>query len=275
MPLGESLLLSVHDLRADAGDYLGYGRGDKFSETAWTTRQAKDIDVCLKSGLAQVYWPPLVNDRPQHRWSFLQPFMEVRIPQGETEVNLPETFGGFTTPLFVQNPQNSVANRLQLRLRNEVFVRQLLAASPDRTGYPLEAAEVATVATTRNASNRPRLIVWPTPDAAYTLTAGYKHIPGALTGDYPYPPGGAEHSELFKASVIAAAELQKDDAPGPRRAFFMERLAAAIASDSRRKGQLIGYNGDYSANRRRLVFGSRYWDRNVFPAITYNGQSFD
>lgn len=266
------LTLSIDDLKGEIGAYMGYGRGLPFSEPAWDTRQTNNIVAILKSGLSQVYTPPpLSPGEPSHNWSFLRPIDEFVLASGTSEAILPGSFGGFESPIFVHNPAVA-ARRWPLKVSHIGIVDSLHASQPTTTGAPRYCCEKVLKGTTKNESTRSVLYVWPTADADYTLTAQWKHLPGTLTGSFPYPPGGAEHSELFKASVLAAAELQLDDQPGPRHAFFLERLAASVYADRKRKGTYLGYNGDRSDMRYApRVPGSynRYFDN---PAVTYNGQ---
>ncbi len=113
--------------------------------------------------------------------------------------------------------------------------------------------------------------MWPKPDVAYTIIGEYKHIPDALTGLLPYPPGGGDHAETIMAACLAAAELFLDDEKGVRWQYFMERLAASVAVDSRKKGSNLGYNGDGSD--RKFPPG-RSWRDYENNAVTYNGDPF-
>lgn len=264
-----TLSLTIDDLRAEIGKFLGYGRGaTKFAEAAWTTSQLNDINVLLKSGLSQVYTPPpLAPGEAAHEWSFLRPQTTLTLESGKSTVDLPADFGGFSDSIFVMDPA-SVARRIPLRITHVGMLEQQHASQPDTTGFPRMACEKVLPGTGATQSTRSQLLVWPTSDGNYTLSVSYKHMPDALTGGYPYPPGGAEHAELFKASVIAAAELQLDDQPGPRAAFFVQRLAASIAVDRRRKGLFLGYNGDRSDWRNMRLGRQVLFDN---PAVTYNG----
>jgi hypothetical protein len=266
------LSLSVDDLRAEIGHFLGYGRGPTFDEPEWTTLQANNIRAILKSGLSQVFTPPPLSEgQAAHNWSFLRPFATLTLESGKSTCDLPATFGGFEGPIIVTNPQSARKNFL-LRLTHEGMVQQMHAQQPDTVGAPRVACEKVLAGTSRNSSSRYQLYVWPVSDQAYTLRAEYKHLQSSLSGDHPYPPGGAEHAELFKASCLAAAELQLDDQPGPRWQFFMQRLAASVAADRKRKASdLIGYNGDRSDSSgtpRTPGYVNRYFDN---PAVTYNG----
>jgi hypothetical protein len=262
-----TLTLSTADLQAAIGHFLGYGRGASFGETAWTTEQQNNITDLMKSGLSQVYTPPPINqNEPPYSWSFLRPDAKITIPSGSYTVPLPDSFGGFEGPslsLFDPQAQGRV---WPLPIRNEGEVQQQIASWPATSGSPRMAAESVQDGTGPNRSTRSNLIVWPKPDKSYVIGGEWKHLPDALTGAFPYPPGGSEHSEMFKASVLAAAELYLDDTRGPRWTYFMERLAASVHADRKHKGQKLGYNGDWSDREPGRQYVWHYG-----ATITYNG----
>lgn len=237
------LALKITDLTGAIGHFLGYGRGVDNSETTWTTQQQNDIDVLLKSGLSQVYVPPLINGQA-YSWSFLKPWMTITLTIGNDYAELPDDFGGFSSRLFVTSDSPRRPWSIPITTPEKVELEHV--RTPRSSGAPVIAAEFQKKETTIDRGQRSQLYVFPTPDAAYTLRAEYQYLPDVLTGAYPYPPGGSQHGELFKASCLAAAELQLDDARGPRWVFFMERLGAAIAIDRKRKGDVLGYNADMS-----------------------------
>lgn len=267
-----TLTLSIDDLKGEIGAFLGYGRGLPFGEPAWDTRQTNNITALLKSGLSNVYTPPpLSPNEPSHNWSFLRPFAELTLLSGQNTLDLPDGFGGFEGPLYISSP-TTARSQWELRLANEGLVQRQYAVEPTTTGSPRIVCEKVLDGTTRTGSTRSQLYVWPIADTDYTFRGTWKHLPSVLTGSYPYPPGGAEHAELFKASCLAAAELQLDDEPGPRQAAFMQRLAASVMADRKRKGHFFGYNGDRPRGQRanRMPGWSRFYDTGSGP-VTYGG----
>lgn len=264
-----TLSLSISELKAEIGHFLGYGRGTDLGEVAWTVPQTNDINDCLKSGLQQFYTPPQIapNEAP-HSWTFLRPFATLTIIQGTNFTPLPDDFGYFEGSIFVADPA-SATRRLPLQITNPGRVRAQIAAEPDTTGAPRLAAQEPIAGTTATEGTRYNLIVWPVPNADYSVYVEYKHLPDMLTGDLPYPPGGSEHAATIKAAVLAAAELELDDTPGPRAMQFMSRLVASIAVDRKKNFKTLGYNGD----PRLRMGGGRQIDRRDFDngSVTYNG----
>lgn len=267
-----TLTLKVSDLQAEIGHYLGYGRGVPFGEGAWDLYQTNDINAILKSGLSMVYTPPpLSQNEPPHSWSFLRPIETLYLTAGQNTVMLPDGFGGFEEVLHIKTPSTARAIR-SLRPTQIGRVEHMYSVEPTTVGAPRLACEKVLPGTTANASSRSALYVWPIPDTNYTVTAVWKHLYGVLTGSYPYHPGGAEHSQLFKYAVLAAAAIEKDDDPEPRNTAFMQKLAACVHADRKRKGLFLGYNADRSDTRQRvprMPGWSRYYDNS---SVTYDGE---
>lgn len=268
-----TLALSRDDLRALIGHYLGYGRGDGFGESAWTVPQTNNIDDCLRTGLSNFYNPPPVmpGEMP-HSWSFLRPFASIAVVAAAATVALPDDFGYFEGPIYITTPTGTAARRWALQLTNEGLIQGRHAAQPTTTGAPRMAALEVLPGTTLTEGTRYVLHLWPVPDQNYTLEAEYKHLPDTPTDLLPFPPGGSEHAETIKASCIAAAELHLDDERGKRWQYFMERLAASVVIDRRKKGMFFGKNLDRSDRTTRYgrMNGQmwRYYDNNP---VTYNG----
>lgn len=268
--MAESTLgIEVVELKAAIGQYLGYGRGaTTYAESAWTTAQTNDILDQLKTGLNWFYVPsPIPPGMVPHSWSFLRPVASLTMVAGTATVDLPDDFGYFEGNIYITTPATAW-RRVPLELTNEGVIQSRYAALPDTTGAPRLAALEVVKGTTATEGTRYRLHVWPTPDAAYVLHADYKYLPDMLSGTYPYPPGGAEHGETIRAACVAAAELYLDNEKGAMWQNFVERLAASIAIDNRKKGWKIGYNGDRSDHR---LPPGRSWRDYDNPPVTYNG----
>jgi hypothetical protein len=257
-----TLSLTVHQLNSAVGDYLGYGRGSViFSETTWSTLQSSDISENVSSGLRQVFDPPILpGEASAHNWSFLRPYQTLTIRSGERATPLPDGFGGFEGPVLLVTDGGRY---WPVPVVNDHILEFRAASLPDTTGAPTMCCERVGVNGSLARSTRSSIAVWPLPDQDYSVRVSYYYHPDALTTANPYPPGGAAHAELFKASCIAAAELFKDDERGVRYAYFIDRLRASVHADRKRKGQKLGYNGDGSdcvldphATRQLNRFGS-------------------
>jgi hypothetical protein len=133
-----------------------------------------------------------------------------------------------------------------LKLVSEEMIRVKYAAAPTAAGRPIMAAEQQVKGTSPTKSNRCQLVVYPIPDAEYTLRIAYYILPDFLTVTNPYPYGGAAHAETMKAAARAAAELYLDNAPGAENANYLMCLAASISYDRRHAPKSLGINSDRS-----------------------------
>lgn len=264
-----TLSLTSDQLRQIIGHHLGYGRGVDVGERAWTTPQTNTITQTLKTGLGWFYTPPALTPGAEpHSWSFLRPWADITLVQDAYTVALPDDFGYFEDNLYITSASTALRHK-PLELTTDGRVEGMQASQPDRTGAPLLAAVTPIAGTNQTEGTRLNLTVWPKPDQAYALRGRYKHLPDMLDGTHPYPPGGQEHAETIKAACLAAAEFEQDDTRGPCYQIFMERLSASIAVDNRRKGTVVGYNGDNSDGRG--VLDRNYWRYFSNGAVTYEG----
>ncbi len=97
---------------------------------------------------------------------------------------------------------------------------------------PREAA-VVPLTSDGSAGQRFDLSVHPTPNAVYVLAYRKIALQNKLTAANPYPLGGAQHSHLFMASCLAAAESRFRRARGTRWGEFMDKLRTSITQDRR------------------------------------------
>lgn len=272
-----TIAVTVDDIKGEIGHYLGYGRGEALGETAWTTAQTNDINVLLKSALNRIY-EPIFPTGETYEWSFLSPYTNIVLTSGVSTVGLPSDFGGFVGPLLLTG--TAATRWYPIEISNESHVEYLHQVHANATGAPRVACEQILKEVSHHDSNRSNLRVWPTPDSAYTLRADYKYAPNVLTGGYRYPPGGPLIGELFMAAAAAVAELKLDDMKGPREAYFMERLVAAMKADRKRKANKLGYNGNpghggpggYRSALWMRDYSRRYGWGNT---VTVNGTEYD
>ena len=65
-----SLAVTYTELKQAVAHYLGYG----LTVASWSADQSTKIDMAIKSGLRQFYFPPKIfEQRESHKWSFLTP----------------------------------------------------------------------------------------------------------------------------------------------------------------------------------------------------------
>lgn len=262
-----TLSIELTDLEAEVGQFLGWGRGANFSETAWSANKQKSISDLVKSALRSFYFPsPLPGDASSYDWSFMRPTRQVILEAAASAADLPDDFAGMEGAVRLVSSGRAAC---EIKQTNEQVIRQRIFEVPDRTGAPDLCAVEAIKPSGQTKGTRYRLLVYPIADQAYTLEFQYYFAPDSLSVSFPYPHGGATHAETIKAACLAKAELYQDNEPGPMAANFLDRMRASVSLDRRNKGQSFGYNGDPSYNRGGWRPGWRHYEQQ--NPITFDG----
>lgn len=267
----ESTLADTYrDIIGGVGFDQGWGRGPDNGEEEWDDNKLRTLKEIVKGGLQQFYRPPPDQSGTSYQWSFLTPLANLTLASGERTVRLPDDFMGVPGGR-VSIIASDGGSWWSIPISG--LARAKYAVYPDSTGRP-ELLEIEPLkATTKERGQRFQFVAWPQAEADYTLQFKYSILGEMLSGDLPYAYGGAEHASTIRASCLAWAELHLDDiGNGPKKAFFMERLAASISIDRHKKAQTVGYNGDCS-DRFEERRGPR--DYSSWPTLTYNGVEYE
>jgi len=253
-----SLAAAYADLEGDVGFFLGFGRGARNSETAFTTKQQATVDRCIKGGLRNFYFCGFA-------WSFLRPVAQLTLASAAEVLDLPDDFGGLSGQLHLSTGTSADYEAIdQCGLGRILHLR---ASYPDTTGRPTDFAIEPIKGTSPTAGQRFRLAFYPTADQAYTVRLQYYLLPDFLSGALPYVYGGVQHAETVLESCLAVAEKVYDDAAAVHAAEFEKRLAISKELDRFQKVQKFGYNADRSDGAEQ--FPARLF-RDSF-GITFNG----
>lgn len=258
--------LAKSDLDALAGWHLGYGR----DSTAWSTEQTAIINEMVKMAQRRVY---ITEEDPNYgvpgayKWTFLKPVLSVTLESGQQYRDLPDDFGGLEGAVTISLSGSS--GFAPIPQMSEPYLRTLYANSPSATGKPQAVAVEWLPGQEQDRGQRARLVIYPIPDAAYILKFQYYLTPDAMSGTRPYPYGGAQHAELFKAAVLACCDLEVHGQLAERHDYFMRRLRAAIVADQRNREQQLGYVGDRIGPRP--THRERHWDGGV---VTFNSVEY-
>lgn len=163
---------------------------------------------------------------------------------------------------------NSLSGWFQLPLVSALEIHTNRAPFPI-TGRPVEAAVRQKETFDPTVGQRYELLLWPTPNAVYTLRYRYECNPNNLDATNAYIRGGQPHMETMLESILAACEVKMNDQIGLHKQLFMERLAASVSHD-RKAGapDTLGY--DDAARRDDSLTYTDYHDWNR-PSFTYNG----
>lgn len=261
-----SFAISFDELQVIVATQQGYSR----TPAEWNGNQKYVICDVVRSGIAQVYFPPPINgEKVAPDWTFLKPQSILDLPSGSDQITLPIDFGSFAGPITVQN-NGSVSAPRMIQWTNEGKIRQMQQIEPTRTGPPLYVCECPLRVNGAPQGQSKGLLVFPTSDGDYTLECVYSINPDMITGATPYPYGGPQYRELYIESCLAIAEQRFDDTlDGPHTAKFNQMLMGAVSADNKNRPQKLGYN----RNRETRLRNRRYHYGN--GQLLYNGQIFE
>lgn len=143
---------------------------------------------------------------------------------------LPDDLAGIEGPGWFQ-PDESEYREVPLTGEAKIQIKRMRYNDTSGTPQVMAIRNSANYPTTTE-GQRWELIVWPTPDAVYTLGFRYQPQPSKLSASNPYPYGGASHSALLVAAVRAAAEyLYDDQGSGRHMQQFLRLLTSSISQD--------------------------------------------
>lgn len=165
---------------------------------------------------------------------------------------LPDLFGGFRGDLFIDQSSTALGFTLRRADKEELLSYQKSGIA-DFASQPTRFA-VFTKDQTGAAGQRWLMTLWPTADAAYTISGFYTINPYQLTASLPYPMGGLPLSECLREAVLGAVEIEFMGAAGIHTQMFQRRLQAAISYDRQMSNPgIIGQNLDRSYKRRQWL----------------------
>ena len=237
------------DYRKEAARKLGYS----LTQSEWTTDQTDRINYAVKAG-TQMFTYPTFNGKV-HKWSFLYPVDDVDTVSGTEDYTMDDNFGGIWGPLVFDEDDGY----WPIKIIDPFDIRQKRTTAV--SGKPQYAA-IEPNAQDQSEGIRYTLMLWPNPDAVYTLRFRKCVIPKLLSDTNLYMPGGAQHSLAQMQCVRAAAEREKNNEWGREYAMALEFLKTAISNDQGQEPEFYG-----SMNKRR--HGHPF--HNVSDGFTYNG----
>lgn len=232
-----NITLVYSDILKEVGYYLGYGR----STGLYTSAQQSFCDDVISAGLRRFINPPPVRPgEPGHSWSFMNPVGSLVTVIGQGDYTLPFDFeqaiGDLTFAPYAAPFSCKQVSGQRIRELRQWPVPPVIYQWPEY--YAIEP-----VLATGTAGQRYQLMLYPAPNAVYTLGFKYRVATSKMSAAYPYPPGGPEHGETILEACLAVAEERTDDKMGVHNQKFMERLAASVSRD-RAAGipDTLGYN---------------------------------
>lgn len=261
-----TLSINLTQLRKEVGwHYLG-----ERDSSNWSTDELAQIDEIINSGLRQFYHPPpSQGERLSHKWSFMEPVTTLTTVAGTHTYQLSANFGGLIGLMTYSSGDN---RWFPIELTGEHRIRIL--QQRDYGDVRSDPKLCAVRAKTSDGSNGQRfeLMLYPTPDAGYTISYRYHALPGKLTTGNPYPLGGEAHAETILESCLAISEMRIDNNAGIHSAAFQQRLAASISYDKvLQSPEYLGYNADRSDGRAISEAENRAMNGDI---VKYNGSYY-
>lgn len=264
--MANTLILDYDALRSKIGYFMGYGSlsRDVYEVESWTADQKAEIEEAVQDGLRWFYSPPpLPGERAAHEWTFLRQRRTFCTTQSTVfEYDLTDEYAGYEGNLTIRT---SSAGYTPIVVVGEAEIRQARSlAGSVQSGIPCYAAILAV------SERSHRLLLHPTPGAAYTIEGKMLLAPRKLSKDNPYPYGCTQHSMTILEACLAAAERTKYDMDGHHLGAAFERLAASIQVDKKAsRGTDLGYNLDPGCPETGM-FGGR-----IYPGTgTSRGNSY-
>jgi len=241
--------MTFSKIRLEVADYLGLGR----ASDKWTTTDKSRLASIINGGYRRFL------QTPGHRWTFLEPVMQIAVVSGTSEYPLDPSFGWPVGDLTYASSDN----RWHLvRLVSEAVIRAEQQASGSTTGSPRIAA-IRPGVVTNAAAQTSVLILHPTPDSDYTLSLRYGVAVSDVSESFEHLYGGELYGDVILQACLAMAELRIRGEIGPQEAAYQKLLAGAVERDAKRRG---AWYGDYGGQRERY--------RQTYE-VTYNGVLYD
>ena len=229
-----TLASDYNHLRATMGAEMGFG----YNPQTYTFNEQAQINEYMLIGLRQFYWPIAVpGDRGIHDWSFLRPVTTLATVASQEDYDLPIAVGSVLGTFTY-----STADRYpDIIIVPEQMIRSYRSSNVVTTSFPTHAA-VRSKSDDATGENVFELMLWPKPDAVYTLKYQYNLRPDKITATNLYTFAGPEHGETLREACLSAIE---DDPQGKHYTKFIALLAASIARDKAKSTpEYFGQNGD-------------------------------
>tara|TARA_B100000519_G_C14254494_1_gene444301 strand:- start:1427 stop:2530 length:1104 start_codon:yes stop_codon:yes gene_type:complete len=261
-----TLSLSYADIRKELGWFMF---GERTSSN-WSSDEGAQIDDIVKSGLRNFYHPPPTNNSPRgYKWSFLEPTTTLSTVAGTSDYTLSADFGGLVGPMTYSTDDS---RWFPIEMTGEHRIRVLRQRDYATLKSDPRLAAIRPINSDGSNGQRFQIMLYPTPDKAYTLSYRYHALPGKIDSTYPYPKGGEAHAETILESCLAVAEARMDNNAGIHAAAFQNRLNASISYDKMmHTPDYQGYNGDGSQGSNYSEQTNRYMNGDI---LKYNGSYF-
>lgn len=216
-----------------------------------TSQERKDIEEILRRGCRRFYYPATSGPTFNHEWSFLTVAFTFETVSEVHTYEMPPDFGGFEG--WLTHAEGDSFGYIQIRKVPEEHIRLYHSGQTSAVGAPQFYCE-RPKGSSGMAAQGWEIDLWPSPDAAYSLTGMYRVHPNALSGIRKYPYGGPDHANTLYLACMAEAELFDKGMAGGYMNEFRTALNGSILIDrATHAAQNHGYNsGNGQVNRPRF-----------------------
>lgn len=232
-----TLTIDYNTLRREVGRFLAWSP----EPGQWDVDQVQACEDILAAGYRAFLYPSVPGSMRQHTWSFLKPKGRLITTTNIADYLLPEDVVSIEGALTYESDDDAWRVVVMTTAQNVRSMR--MNTQDDHTGLPVTAA-VEPQPPTQSGGTRLKLLLWPTPDDAYTLTYKFVAQPNNLSESNPRPYGTAQTANCLIAAVLSEAESRFNDNQHAKRMLFADELAKAISQDRVHTPDTLGYNGD-------------------------------
>jgi hypothetical protein len=225
--MAESTLSETrNDIAKAVARYLDFGY---VTESELSGDDLTEVQEAIKEGYRDALAPDALPEDaargiPPHTWSFLKPVRTLTTVADDYAYDLADDEAGIFGD-YISFSDTTSAGDLQKRTEGWIRLQQQGHTGSSRPEYfAVRYKDDA------GSGQRLEVLLYPTPDAEYTLSYRALLNVDALSAT-EYPPGGMRHTAMFRASCIAAAEFRRNNAHGPMFEELVRQLRKSVALD--------------------------------------------
>ena len=252
--------------RPEYGSYRWYqsqlGRMDAQvgpDPATWEAGAVEFYHDIINRGAMRVYFMDDLSDGFSHKWKFLRVRFTIQTTSGKQDYQLPDDCGGIVGNLAFDSSDSGYSTIYKSAPEEILKWRSI---NTNVSSYPERFAEEFTDDGGLTSQGR-RLMLWPSPDASYTLNGEMDVTPVEMNEDTrPFGYGGRPLVETLLASMMAIVSPELDE-------LYRRRLRAAVQYDeSHALPEFLGKNLNGRKGWMRAREDGRFTE---FNPVTYSG----
>ena len=218
-----NLQVGFTDFKREVALFVNWGA----DSSLWTGDQDAELERDVQEAYRWCLYPQrLPDERTPHTWTFLEQTTTLDTTSGTYNYTQPVDFGSFIGQ-YMFYPAESGYGPLCRTDDGTILHKRSYAIA---TGRPTHFA-LRWLAQTSGSGQRQEVILWPTPDASYTLTYRYAVQTGPISESNPYPLGGPRMGQLMIEACKAVGEMKKNGTRGDQWNLFIAQMQSTISLD--------------------------------------------